>query len=204
MTSIQTIIWNTLQEGEKNKIIFPIDFAGLKRDDGVRQGLARLVKAGFLIRLAPGIYFYPMEDVELGIVSPPIEAIAEAIASRDNARIIPTGAQALNRLGLSTQLPLKALYMTDGSPRTLKIGNRTIDFQKKSAKILSIQNKMLIMLIMALQTLGKENITPEITLKLKEILFKHPSNEWLNELVKAPAWIRKLITNIQNQPNGVA
>jgi Family of unknown function (DUF6088) len=204
MTSIQTMIWNTLQTGEKNKIFFPIDFVGFGSDEAVRQGLARLVKAGLLIRLAQGIYFYPMEDAEFGILYPPIEAIAEAVALRDNARIIPTGVQALNRLGLSTQLPLKALYMTDGSPRTLKIGNRTIDFQKKSAKILGIQNKFLIMLISALQTLGKDHITPDVTFKLKEMLLKNSSNEWSKELSKAPAWIRKMIENIQNQPNGLA
>ncbi len=60
------------------------------------------------------------------------------------------------------------------------------------------------MLISALQTLGKENITPEMSFKLKEILLKNPSKEWLQELTKAPAWIRKLIENLQNQPNGVA
>jgi Family of unknown function (DUF6088) len=110
----------------------------------------------------------------------------------------------LNRLGLSTQLPLKALYMTDGSPRILKIGNRTIDFQKKSTKILGIQNKLLIMLISALQTLGKAQITPEITYKVKQILLKNQSQELYQELNKAPAWIRKMIKNLQNQPDGVA
>jgi Family of unknown function (DUF6088) len=193
------MIWNTLQLGSPNKIIFPIDFASLGSDEGVRQGLARLVKAGLLMRLAQGIYFYPSKDPELGITHPPIEVIAEAIALRDNARIIPTGIQALNRLGLSTQLPLKALYMTDGSPRTLKIGNRTIDFQKKSAKILGIQNKILVMLITALQTLGKDNITPEISIKIKQILMENQSNELARELSKAPAWIKKLIENVQKQ-----
>jgi hypothetical protein len=199
MKSIQTMIWNNLQLGSPNKIIFPIDFASLGSDEGVRQGLARLVKAGLLMRLAQGIYFYPSKDPELGITHPPIEVIAEAIALRDNARIIPTGIQALNRLGLSTQLPLKALYMTDGSPRTLKIGNRTIDFQKKSAKILGIQNKILVMLITALQTLGKDNITPEISIKIKQILMENQSNELARELSKAPAWIKKLIENLQKQ-----
>jgi Family of unknown function (DUF6088) len=198
MISVQMMIWNTLQQGEKNKVIFPIDFVGLGSDEAVRQGLARLVKAGFLVRLAQGIYFYPDKDPEWGIIYPPIEMIAEAIALRDHARIIPTGVQALNRLGLSTQLPLKALYMTDGSPRTLKIGNRTIEFQKKSAKTLSIQNKLLIMLISALQTLGKDHITPEIIFKLKQILLNNSSNDLSKELGKAPAWIRKLIENLQN------
>jgi hypothetical protein len=203
MNSIQTKIWNTLQAGEKNKVVFPNDFSNLGSDEGIRQALARLVKAGLLIRLAQGIYLYPNIDPEFGMLYPPIETIAEAIARRDNARIIPTGAQALNRLGLSTQLPLKALYMTDGSPRVLKIGNRTIDFQKKSAKILGIQNKLLIMLISALQNLGKEHITPEVALKIHQILLKNPLNDFSKELHKAPAWIQKFIKNLQNQPDGV-
>jgi hypothetical protein len=203
MESIQTIIWNILQAGEKNKVIFPRDFYEFGSEEGVRQGLSRLVKAGLLIRLAQGIYLYPNADPEFGILYPPIESIAEAIALRDHARILPTGAAALNRLGLSTQLPMKALYVTDGSPRKIKIGSRTIDFQKKSAKTLGIQNKLLFMLVCALQSLGKEQITPELTFKLKQLLSKHSSHEFTKELNQAPAWIRKLIKNIQNEANGM-
>lgn len=199
MLSIQREIEQVAETGKKGRIFFPADFALFGSDEAVRQGLSRLVKENKLIRLAQGIYLYPEIDAEIGVIYPPIESIAEAIAQRDHARIVPTGVQALNRLGLSTQIPMKALYMTDGTPRIVKIGNRTIDFQKKSPKILSIKNELLVLLIAALQELGKDNITPEISLKLKEILKKDTEKRVLDELNKAPSWIRKLIRNISEQ-----
>jgi Family of unknown function (DUF6088) len=199
MVSIQKEIAQIIEIGEKGRILFPMDFALLGSDEAVRQGLSRLVKDQKLIRLAQGIYLYPVIDAEMGIIYPSIESIAEAIARRDNARIIPTGVQALNRLGLSTQIPMKALYMTDGTPRIVKIGKRTIDFQKKSPKILSIKSELLVLLIAALQELGKDNITPEILFKLKCIIEKNIEKCIFEELNKAPSWIRKLITNLSAQ-----
>jgi hypothetical protein len=199
MLSIQKKIEQTIETGKKRRILFPADFVLLGTDEAIRQGLSRLVKENKLIRLAQGIYYNPEIDAEIGIIYPPIESIAEAIAERDAARIIPTGVQALNRLGLSTQIPMKALYMTDGTPRIVKIGNRTIDFQKKSPKMLSIKSELLVLLIAALQELGKDNITPEIRLKLKEILITGAEKGAFEELNKAPSWIVKLIKNISEQ-----
>jgi Family of unknown function (DUF6088) len=199
MMSIQKEIAQVIKTGKKGRILFPADFALFGNDEAIRQGLSRLVKDQKLIRLAQGIYLYPEIDAEIGVIYPPIESIAEAIARRDEARIIPTGVQALNRLGLSTQIPMKALYMTDGTPRIVKIGNRTIDFQKKSPKILSIKSELLVLLIAALQELGKDNITPEILFKLKGIIEKDTEKRIFEELNKAPSWIKKLITNISEQ-----
>lgn len=196
MASIQKEIEQKIESSKKGYIIFPSDFAFLGSDEAIRQGLSRLVKDNKLIRLAQGIYLYPEIDDELGVIYPPIEIIAEAIARRDKARIIPTGVQALNRLGLSAQIPLKALYMTDGTPRIIKIGNRTIDFQKTSPKILDIKNELLVLLIGALKELGKDNITSEIAHKIKEIINKGGKKDIFNELNKAPNWIIKLIKNI--------
>lgn len=194
--SIQKEIWGKLELGKKGDIFFPSDFTMLGSDEAVRQGLSRLVKENKLLRLAKGIYLYPEIDNELGIIYPSIENIAEAIARRDKTRIIPTGVQALNRLGLSTQIPLKASYMTDGTPRIIKIGNRTIYFQKKSPKILDIKSELLVLLIAGLQELGKDDITTEITNKIKNIINKDTKSNIFNELSKAPAWIAKLIKNI--------
>jgi Family of unknown function (DUF6088) len=196
MASIQKEIEQKIESTPKGSVIFPSDFAFLGSDEAIRQGLSRLVKDGKLIRLAQGIYLYPEIDKELGIIYPPIENIAEAIARRDNARIIPTGIQALNRLGLSAQIPLKALYMTDGTPRIIKIGNRTIDFQRTSPKILSIKSELLVLIITALKEVGKENITPEIASQIKKTIHKDIKKDIFNELDKAPSWIIKLIKTL--------
>jgi hypothetical protein len=199
MVSIQKEIEKTIELGKKGCIIFPIDLAHLGSSEAVRQGLSRLVKENKLIRLEKGIYLHPEIDPEMGIIYPAIEDIATAIARRDKARIIPTGIYALNRLGFSTQIPLKALYLTDGSPRIVKIKNRIISFQKTNPKILSIENELLVMLVSALQVLKKDNISQEIRMKISEILLKNNEKDIFKELNKAPVWIAKLIKNIYNE-----
>lgn len=199
MVSIQKEIEQTIELGKKGTIIFPNDLAHLGSNEAIRQGLSRLVKENKLIRLEKGIYLYPEIDAEIGVVYPAIEEIAEAIARRDKARIIPTGIYALNRLGLSTQIPLKALYLTDGSHRVVKIKNRIISFQKTNPKILSIESELLVMLISALQSLKKDNISDETRMKIREILLKNHQENIFKELNKAPVWIAKLIKSISEK-----
>lgn len=199
MVSIQREIEQIIDLSDRGRIIFPADLAHLGSNEAVRQGLSRLVKENKLIRLEKGIYLYPQIDAEIGILYPAIEEIAEAIARRDKARIIPTGIYALNRLGLSTQIPLKALYLTDGSHRVVKIKNRIISFQRTNPKILSIENELLVMLVSALQSLKKDNISEEIRMKIREILLKNDKKNIFEELNKAPVWIAKLIKSIHNE-----
>ena len=134
-SSIESQIVGTLaSQEEKGTIIFPENFADLGSEDAVRQALHRLSKNDILIRLAHGIYLYPKIDDILGVLYPSLEEVAEAIAHRDKARIIPTGVQALNKLGLSTQIPMKAVYLTDGAPRDIKVGKSSIKFKRTTPK----------------------------------------------------------------------
>jgi predicted transcriptional regulator of viral defense system len=105
----------------------------------VKKVLLRLEQKGLLKRLAFGIYLYPKNSKLLGELTPTVEEIASAIAARDKARIIPTGSYALNALGLSTQVPLNAVYLTDGATRKVAIGKRNILFKKTSPKNLSVR-----------------------------------------------------------------
>ena len=108
----------------------PLNFISKGNSEAVRKALQRLVKYGELVRVATGIYVRPEIDPVIGPVTPNIETIAKAIARRDKARIIPTGVYALNRLGLSTQVPMNLVYLTDGAARKIKVGKRTITFKK--------------------------------------------------------------------------
>ena len=101
------------------------DFADLNNDGLVTRALSRLEKEGMLVRISQGIYLYPMRN-RFGILKPSIDDIAVAIAQKDKARIIPSGLTALNKLALSTQVTMNAVYLTDATAREIKIGNRTI------------------------------------------------------------------------------
>ena len=182
---------------KKGAILFPSDFVLSGNNDAIRQKLSRLVREKKLVRLAHGIYLKPEMDAEVGVIHPSVEEIAKEIARRDNIRIAPTGVHALHLLSLSNQIPLKAIYMTNGTPRTLKIGKRTIEFQRKSTKIMDIKSDLLLLIVVALQELGKDNISLEIKLNLREIIKKDTKKEiFFKELHKVPVWISTLIRDI--------
>ena len=115
-------------QGE-NTLYMVRDFADLNNDGLVTRALSRLEKEGMLVRISQGIYLYPMRN-RFGILKPSIDDIAVAIAQKDKARIIPSGLTALNKLGLSTQVTMNAVYLTDATAREIKIGNRTIVFKE--------------------------------------------------------------------------
>ena len=85
--------------------------------------------------------------------------MAQAISKRDKARILPTGIYALNQLGLSTQIPLNLVYLTDGSPRKINVGKRTIQFKKTTPKNLALKGGISKLVVQALKEIGKGNTT---------------------------------------------
>jgi myosin-crossreactive antigen len=146
--------------------------------------------------LARGIYLYPKKDNILGVIYPDIETIAQEIAKRDNARIIPTGAQALNLLGLSTQVPLKVVFLTDSSPRTITINNRTIKFKKTSPKNLAIKGHITGLAIQALKEIGKDKVTWEQIKIIKEQLKKEQLETLYHDMKLAPSWIADIFGDL--------
>ena len=173
--------------------MFAEDFTELGNIESVNRVLSRLKEKGILVRLAFGIYLYPKIDKELGVLYPSVEDIAQAIARRDKARIIPTGITALNKLGLSTQLPLKAVYITDGAARVVKIGKRTITFKKTSPKNLLAKGEISGLAIQALKSIGKNNVEEELLAKVKSMLKKENKENIMHDAKLAPAWINKIL-----------
>lgn len=123
MQSIDSKIFTSIYKRGRGTIVFPLDYAGYGDSKAVQKAFERLTASKKLIRIARGIYYYPKIDkiLGLGILYPTYEEIAAAIARRDKAKIVPTGIYALNRLGLSTQLPMNVVYLTDGSPRKVRL-----------------------------------------------------------------------------------
>ncbi|MNR04225.1 hypothetical protein D3C85_1201640 [compost metagenome] len=119
-------------------MFFTDDFLRFGTAKNISKTLERLVAKNEITRVSRGIYTRPEINKLLGItLSPSTETIARAIARRDRARIIPTGQYALNVLGLSTQIPMNAVYLTDGAARKITIGKRTILFKKTTPRNLA-------------------------------------------------------------------
>jgi len=198
MESIDKQISTKISKSKRGKIFFPEDFILTGGQDAIRQALHRLVRKEVLTRLAPGIFLYPKLDKEFGMLYPSIDEIANAIAKRDKARIIPTGIQAMNSLGLSTQVPMKIVYLTDGTPRTIKLGKRTIKFKKTTPKNLMAKSRVCELVIQALRIIGNNNVTQDQLNRIKEVLVNESKDALIHDSRLAPAWIGKIILETLN------
>lgn len=190
---VESKIAEVLKSYPKGSVLFVDDFLDYGNPESVKKALLRLKEKETLVRLAHGIYLYPKIDKELGVLFPSTEDIAKAIARRDKARIVPTGVQALNKLGLSTQVPMKVVYLTDGAARSIKVGKRTITFKNTSPKNLLAQGEISSLVIQALKTIGQSKVDNELLLKIQTLLKKEKIENRLNDAKLAPAWINKII-----------
>jgi len=191
----EKLIKSSISNHKRGKIFFPKNFSKFGTSEAVRQALKRLEEKGFLIRLAQGIYLYPKEHKLLGTLYPSLEEIAKAISKRDKARIIPTGLQALNQLGLSTQVPLNLVYLTDGTSRTINVGKNTIKFKKASPKILAVKSETNILIMQALRQLGKQNVNNQTLEKINAVLQNVDKELILHDMKLAPVWISEIMRN---------
>lgn len=174
-------------------VLFVDDFLDYGNAESVKKALLRLKEKQILVRLAHGIYLYPKVDNELGVLYPSTEEIAEAIARRDKARIVPTGILALNKLRLSTQVPMKIIFLTDGAARTVKVGKRTITFKKTSPKNLLTKGRLSSLAIQALRTLGQKNIDDSTIERIKAHLQDEQEENIIHDAKLSPAWINKIL-----------
>jgi hypothetical protein len=194
--SIHNLLLQRIIDQGKGNLIFSTEFFDLGSNETIRKSLSRLTTEKLLVRIAKGIYLFPKHDPELGILYPSTEQIAEAIAKQDRLRIIPTGAEALYKLGLSTQVPMKVVYLTDGVRRIIKVGKRTITFKSTTPKTLAIESKISTLVIQGLRELGKNQIDEKVIKQIKKALYHEDLDLISNNAKLAPVWIATLLFSI--------
>ena len=186
-----------VEQAKDGSIFIPDDFVTHGTPDAVRSGLSRLCRNGKLRRFAKGIYYVPIYDKWDGTArEPSLDAIAQKIAQRDNARIIPTGAYALNKLGLSAQVPTNIIYITDGSARQIKFGEgKSITFRHSNdLGNFAYQSKLMQLAVLAMREIGEKSITKEQTAKIKSLITEHVAKQDFNhDIVFAPTWIKMIL-----------
>lgn len=178
---------------KKRAIFFVDDFLDFGNSESVKKALLRLQEKQKISRLSHGIYYKPEVSKLLGELSPAIDDVAKAIARRDKARIIPTGVYAQNILGLSTQVPMNYIFLTDGAARKIKIGKRTINFKSTVPKNLATKGKISTLVIQALKQIKKDNVDEEILKVIYNQLKKEERENIIHDSKLAPAWIREIL-----------
>jgi len=196
MQSIDDKILSNIKKRGRGTIFFANDMVQYGQRQSVLKALERMAAAGTILRVARGIYCYPKIDKELGlgILYPSLDEIAQAVAKRDKARIAPTGVYALNVLGLSTQVQMNVVYLTDGTARRLKVGNgKGILFKHTAPKNLAFKSKTAMYITSALKELGQSGVTQEHKAKIKELLQEEDKEKVLTDAALIPSWIIDII-----------
>jgi hypothetical protein len=174
------------------------NFLDLNSPMGVRKALSRLEEDKVIRRLAQGLYEYPRQHPDLGVLPPQIDEIAKAIAEKNGIKIRPSGSYAANLVGLSEQVPAKAIFLTSGPTKKLKIGKLEIIFKAAREKSLHASGKVGLV-VQALRNLGKEHVDATAKNRVHRFLKGTSQKELKDNLKYAPQWIRDVVFEVMEK-----
>ena len=180
-------------------VFTPNHFKDLGSRDAIASALKRHKQSGLIRQLARGLYDYPQTDPDLGPLEPANEDIAKALAGRDATRLQPSGAYAANLLGLSTQVPTKIVYLTDGRSRTVQIGKRQISLKQTTPRNMATAGKISGLVIQALRYIGKKNVDPEMIDILRKKVSAEDHKRLMKDIRYAPAWIADIFHDLDKE-----
>ena len=176
--------------GHKGGWVFtPGHFLDLGSRATVGMALKSICDRGLIRRLARGLYDYPKRHPKLGVLAPTPEQIAMAMADKDNLRIQPSGAYAANLLGLTEQVPAKAVFLTDGPERSLKVGKQEVVLKRTTPKNMATAGRTSGLVIQALRYLGQRHVNDAVIDQLSRRLDVDDRRQLLRDIRYAPAWI---------------
>lgn len=191
-TKVKEIIFNH----SSGWVFTHVDFNSLGRMATVERVLSRLVMSGEIKRIRRGIYYIP-ENSRWGEVPPSQSNIIKALSRSMNTDFIPDGANALYQLGLTQQVPMKQVYLTDKQISTISIGKTDIEFKKVSSKKLSGAKSGVSVYLSALEYLGKEEALQE---SVKSRVASTIDESMIGELEEASesraVWVREVVKDI--------
>jgi hypothetical protein len=197
MNAIQDQILDRICRQGRGKVFIPKDFLDLGGRDAADKSLSRLVKSGEIQRLGRGLYHYPDVNKRLGIpLAPDLDEIVEALARQTGSRVVPSGAVAANRLGLSTQVPAKPVYLTDGRTRQIRIGNTMIQLRHAAPKELPVGSRTSAMVFQALRYLGQAAVDDQVILRLRRSFSAEQRQELLKDARYTTDWIAAVVRQV--------
>ena len=175
---------------EDGAVFVAPDFADIADTATIRQGLKRLYQSGIIRRIIRGVYEKPKYSKLLDeYVAADPDAVAKALARSYHWTIAPCGKTALNLLGLSTQVTAVWSYISDGPYKTYEWNSTKLEFKHRTNKEITGLSYMTSLVIQALKTLGRTNVTPEIIQTLSEKLSEDEKQACLKEATESTDWV---------------
>lgn len=192
-TSVDSQLLKRIISKRRGWVFTPADFLDLGSRTAVGLALMRHARAGTIRQLARGVYDYPRTSKRFGMHYPSTEAIARALQGRHATRMQLAGAHAANALGISDQVPVRTIYLTDGVSRRVKIGGQEIILKRTTPRNMATAGRLSGLVIQALRWFGQKHVDEKIIAKLRRNL-KPDDRATLGKDAKfAPAWIGAIL-----------
>jgi hypothetical protein len=172
------------------------DFLDLGSPDTIARTLSRLAQEGVLRRLQQGVYEYPRVSAMLGKTVPPDPAqVAAAMARRTGNEVSPSEAHIANALGITTQVPAKNIFRTNGGKtRRVKVGNQTIELRPAAERYFPANDGEAV--LQGLRFVGEGNVTEDMVERLQGVLSGRQKAALRRKISDAPVWMRPLLERI--------
>lgn len=194
MHSIENKVLNRIYGKGRGWAFFKNDFVDLGSENTIDKALSRLLYKGKIRRVMPGVYDYPKYSKLLEQnLSPDIDQVARALARKYGWKIQISGNTALNVLGLSTQVPTKYLYYSDGKSKVYQLGKIELEFKKTALKDIGFKYPESVLVVQAIKALGNKKLTE----KQKQTIFNYFSPEKHERILKdtkyTTSWVYEVI-----------
>ena len=196
MKSVARNILEMINGHGQGWVFTPASFKAIGSRSAVERALRRHKNNGTIRQLARGLYDYPRTDPQLGVLAPSMDLITGALEERDAVRLQPSGAYAANLLGLSDQVPMKVVFLTDGLTRKLQVGNRQILLKRTTPRNMATAGRVSGTVIQALRWLGQQHIDNRVMSILMKRLSAKDKAQLLEDIPYAPIWIAQFIRTI--------
>lgn len=196
MQGIEHKVITAIRTRGRGSVFTPREFYGLGNPHAITMALIRLTRKGTLRRVARGLYDLPRLHPKLGLLAPTPDAIARALAGRDSSRVQPAGGYSANLLGLSDQVPMKVVFLTDGFSRKVAVGSQQIVLKRTTPRNMATAGRISGLVIQALRWIGQRHVDDRLLEILRNRLNAGDKKQLLTDLKYAPAWIAAVMQRV--------
>lgn len=193
MQSIAVNVLKRIKRKGRGSVFVPRDFLDFGSRAAVDQALSRLARKETIRRLSRGVYDYPRQHKRLGVLSPSVDAVAKAVTDRDGSKLQISGARAAHMLGLSTQVPAKYVYLTDGQTRDIRAGNQTVSLRHAAPRNLIGAGQTVGVVFQALRYIGKNGVDDHVLGTLRRKLSQPDKNALGKAAKDMPVWMQDVV-----------
>ena len=194
MRSLPSQVMSHAAESLEGTLLCPSALLHLGSRTAVDQALSRLARKGELMRVCQGVYVQPIET-RFGSRLPAVEKVIASLSELWGETIVPCGGAAANALGLTTQVPVRSVYLTSGPNRKLRLGELTVELRHAPRWQLTAPHRPAGEVVRALSWLGPDEVEAGL-----EVVGRKLSAEDFQDLAASravmPAWIAEPVSKM--------